>query len=521
MIKRLLLCVLLVLGCWSYANAQGGSDRDVFNEVGKDLLNQWDAEAYRNVVDLLNQIMEYDNQEVTNWGMSCLAGMKSAITEPYQGISDGYKLLIRAANFSGHFKAVNNRWVKEGAADDVQFSFTDKNGSPCVFRFYTQGATKTITMPYEEDEEEDDWGDYEDEEDASFFDNRIINDLMNGVKLISLEVPEQIYLTMTQGGRQLMETHFIFDLSVLTDNWDPLVNGFIVSMNASFAKSGTNMGANGMSLVKGGGPGTFEMGMDRVGYKPGTGINFSFYAKKDGNQLVSFDMNAPGTLNLEDGLFDYDLETGITIKNIGFESLNYNADVLGRIQAKGTIPDLYAFYNAYSSVSKCENEAEAQQVMNQVAKMTNSNFYYNNGSESRGTFGLAPYYDEEDEMWSAIPTISFTSDNSTYPLMEYFSEENFPEFIGEMKGIFYELMEIATTLKENMDKMTEDALMGVDNQPLADGLRAGAKAEIYTISGRLCTRTSIGADGKVSLSSLPNGVYIVKTSSGTRKFIKR
>ena len=167
MIKRLLLCVLLVSGCWSYANAQGGSDRDMFNEVGKDLLNQWDAEAYRNVVDLLNQIMEYDNQEVTNWGMSCLAGMKSAITEPYQGISDGYQLLVRAANFSGHFKAVNNRWVREGAADDVQFSFTDKNGSPCVFRFYTKGATKTITMPYEEDEEEDDWGDYEDEDHRS------------------------------------------------------------------------------------------------------------------------------------------------------------------------------------------------------------------------------------------------------------------------------------------------------------------------------------------------------------------
>ena len=519
--------MMLLSSCWTFSYAQASSDKDFINQLGKDMLNNWDVEAYRNVVNLLNRITEYDTKEITNWGLSSLEAMRTAVTEPHFGISDGYLLVVRAANFTGHFKVVNDRWVKEGPANDLQFAFNDDNGSLCVFKMTTSGARKTVYLPIEQDEE-DEWED-EDEEGTD-----IINDYVNGVKLISLEVPEKVDFSMTQGSKQLMIATFTFDLSVLTEDWDPLKNGFIVSMNASFAKSKSSSGANSAAAVKGVDTGTFDFEMNRVGYKPGTGINFSYNAKSEGNTLLSLDLNAPGTLNLEDGIFDFD-ESGLVIKNIGLQSLNFNMDVMGRLQAKGNIPDLYDFITTTSSAPDFQSEAEVLQFLNLLNTKMSGNFYYNNSTSPSGMLGLAPYYDEVEEEWTVNPTITFTSDNSTFPLQEYFSEENFPEFMGEVKGIFNELIEIVMMMRGQVEDMYADALAGIENIPnapalsmqngqlLLTGHRPGATAEVYTIGGRLCSRKAVGSNGQatISLSSLPNGIYVVKTPVGIRKFVKK
>ena len=80
-----------------------------------------------------------------------------------------------------------------------------------------------------------------------------------------------------------------------------------------------------------------------------------------------------------------------------------------------------------------------------------------------------------------------------------------------------------------------DALAGIENIPnapalsmqngqlLLTGHRPGATAEVYTLGGRLCSRKAVGSNGQatISLSSLPNGIYIVRTPVGIRKFVKK
>ena len=53
-----------------------------------------------------------------------------------------------------------------------------------------------------------------------------------------------------------------------------------------------------------------------MGYQPGTGINFSYNAKSEGNTLLSLDLNAPGTLNLEDGIFELRIQFSSDISRI-------------------------------------------------------------------------------------------------------------------------------------------------------------------------------------------------------------
>jgi len=514
MVKRLLLFVMLMSGCWSFANAQS-SDKDFINETGNDLLNQWDAEAYRNVAALLNLALSYDSHEITQWGVNCLKAMKHAITEPYHGISDGYMMYLRTSSFTGHFKVVNNRWVKEGDADDVQFAFTDESGNPCVFKFVTKGNTKSISVEVDDDD------DYSfDDDDDSPYDSDVIDDVTKGVKFVTIDVPERIEISMTQGSKQLMLTTIEFDLSLIVNDWNLIDNGFIMSINSSYAKST--------------GSGTFEMGLNQVGYKPGTGISFSFMAKNEGKTLVSLSLNAPGTINpYYDDDFDF-ARVKRASSDYGLQSMNFDVDVMGRIQVQGNIPDLGTFSELMDEVEYSESEAEAKSIIASLSNQMTCNMYYNNGSQSKGTFSFEAYYDEEFEEWTSRPIITFASDNSTYALKEYFSEENFP-FISDMQNIVTDLQELIGSLGESINKMNEDAeginepaiannKMSFDgHQLLLSGLQAGAKVEVFTVGGRLCCCSTAGANGQaiVPFSSQPSGIYLIKTPSGNRKFIKR
>ena len=426
-----------------------GPDKDFINDVGKDLLNQWDADSYRNILELLQQAMSFNTEEISEWGANALGSVKTAITTPYNGISNGYMLMLRASLFTGHFKAVNDRWIYEGPADDLQFTYPDKAGTTCVARILTSGDTKTVSMPYEFDEDEDDDDD----------DNGILGkakDLTNGVKVIAAEVPEHFEISFTHGNTQLMLTTIDFDLSCFTDNWSPTTNGLIVSINSTFAKSNSGVRRRG-------GPGTFELSMNRVGYQPVTGISFSFAAKNDGKQIMSLDVKAPGTINVDNGLIDIDAEKGVTINDIGIESLKVDLDVMGRLQARGQIDDLPNFVNKAIKASNCEDEAEAKQIKGELDNMMQGNFYYDGNPEPKGSLGMGVTYDKDKGEWKLEPTISFKSDNSTYPIKTYFSEENFPEFVGGVKTIISELVGVATTMREKVEKMNEEATNATTN----------------------------------------------------------
>ena len=148
MVKRLLLLVMLMSGCM-VANAQADSDKDFISQTSKDLVNQWDTEAFQNVLNLLNQLFSYNTEEISVWGSNAIKATKTAITTPYKGITEGKMLMIRPSTFTGHFNVVNNRWVYQGAADDLQFSFKDQEGNSCLALITSSGNTQTITLTYE------------------------------------------------------------------------------------------------------------------------------------------------------------------------------------------------------------------------------------------------------------------------------------------------------------------------------------------------------------------------------------
>ena len=492
--KRHLLSILMLMTGFVTMNAQSDSDRNFMNQVTTDFVDQWDSDAYHNVLELINEMCQYDTQEISQWVADALGAMKVPNSS---GISTGYMLMIGAAKFTGHFKVVAGRWVYEGDANDLQFSFSDQAGNPCVARFAASTKTKTISVPYEpdddgfDDDDDDYYGDYDDDDDTYGFFFKGFKDLMSDVNEISFEVPESVEISFTQGGKQIMLTTIEFDLSAFKNDWESLTDGFIVSTHSTFAKSDGN--------------GTFELSSDRVGYQDGTGFNLAFNAKSNGNQLLSLRFTAPGTLNLDDGNL-ISLTSGM-ISDIGIESLNLDIDILGRFQAHGAIPDLNGFFEVLYDIEDIEDEDESIPIQNEINKKFDGKFYYNGSTTPQGSIGLELVYDDWYEEWTLEPTITFYSNNSTCPLPAFFNEDNFPELINHMQSIMNGMTDAVVSLSESIKRIS-DEVTGI--KEMKNGQWTTDNGQWYDLNGQI-----------VNSKSSNRGIYIVKSPNGWRKVIKK
>ncbi len=517
MIKRLLLMTMLMTG------SAPSSDTNFINNQGKDLMSLWDSEAFDNLESLLMQVMEYDTKEIAAWGVNGINAIKAPITGSICGFTDGYMMLANISTYTGRFEVVNNRWVRVGDADDVQFYFTDKDGNDCVVKITTSGDTKVVNVPCEEDEAEEKSG-KDGEEEESLFESEAIETCMADVNVVAVEVPEHAEFSVTQAGKQVMTLIVDLDLSYLGDTWDVKENGFAYNALFSVAKS--------MSAKTMGYDGNYDIAVSNC-YKPGEGIKFSAEVKDNGNPVVSFNLNGIGTLNFDDGIMPIGEEEG-TIKNLGIESLTADLDVMGNIQAKCSIPDFSAFTKKLTSSSEIEDETDAKKMANELNKQMNIDIYYEKENNTKGLVEFKPVYNEDLDEWSVESTINFTNDNSSQSLKDYFTEENLPDFMGTVLGIYRDIENMMSSVKKTKEEIDNEAtkIMTItkekgiyndgENIQLL-GQKPGSAAEIYSMGGVLCARIKVGFDGKAAIpySLLPNDVYIIKTASGTQKFFRR
>lgn len=522
MVKRLLLTVTMLAGMST------SSDTNFFNDKGKELLSYWDPAAFENLKGLLLQVMEYDTKAIASWGVDGMNAMKTPITTPICGFTDGYMIQAKTATYIGRFEVVDNRWVRVGDTDGMEFHFTDKNGKDCLVKITTSGETKVITVPYEKDEDYNSGDDDEGDEEGGIFESKAIKDYMSDVNVVALEVPEHAECTVTQAGLQVMSFKADIDLSYFTDEWSAK-DGYAFNILFSVAKSASaRTRANANS-------GNYDIALNYK-YNPAEGIAFSAAVKVSDKSIASFNLNADGTLNLDEGFISIFGENSGQFHDMGIKSILAELDVLGAIQAKLAIPDFATFTQHFSGLSSLsmETEDDAKKVSDVLNEQMSIRFYYDHSDELKGWIGFIPSYEEDYEFWNAEPTIYFTSDNSTQSAMEFFSKENMPDVFDTVSNIYEEINEMAATVKKKMEEIDIDAtkIMAVtkekgiyydgENVQLL-GQKPGSSAEIYTMGGVLCARVKVGDDGKAALpySLLPNDVYIIRTASGTQKFFKR
>lgn len=433
------------------------ADKDKINGAVLGMLSQWDSQAYKNALDLLTQLMKYDMKALGHDAYKRMQTMKAIIDG-----TPNYRLLFGADMLTGHFtvSAEGDRWVKVSDADDLQFTFNDKDGKPCVVTFTTSGATKTISLPVDQEDGEDSEEDMQNS--AKYLalfgltiDN--IKTLMSGVTRMDMVVAEHTQLIMTQGSTTLLNGTVDVDLSSLKEGES--VDALVLSMNAIFAKSS--------------GTGTFELSLKDTGYKPVMGANIDFTAKSDGLPILSLKVSVPGTWK---GL---DLQT----LDFGLESISVNLDVMGQVQVKGGIASIRGFLVAMLSADDSDEES-FKAALEQVNQMLDLKLYYDGSNTAAGWIMLQPYYDEEDEEWAAAPVICFASDNSVYPVGEFFSAENFPDVLMGVATIVSELQGLSSVFEQTVEERVQ-GVKAVNGQTVT-------ATEWYTLDGKRTTGAAKG-----------------------------
>ena len=453
--------VLTMLIGYQNANAQG-TDRDKISSAMMHLLNEWDRDAYTGILDLIAQVLDYDAEELVVNAQQKLAGMKTPN-------GDTYRLTLDPTAFFGNYAVVNKRWVRQGDADNIKLTFPDRQGNECVAIVTLSGEKKSFTTHDVKVIDESDLEKYKEKSEKIYNIMKGFAAIANGVTELTIVMQENVDVSFTQGGKEMLHANVNLDLSGIKDDEWNLLDGIALSSNVSFARSD--------------GPGTFDLTLNKTGYMPGMGLNLDFTAKKGDKQLVAAKLSAPGTF------------TGINSEfNLGLQSLNVDIDVMGEIQAKGGAADLTAFIQALM-MGRSMASAGPVDLSQQFA----INIYYDKLPEVKGIFTLvlAPNADGDVKL---APVINFTSDGSTNVVTNYFTTANFPEVRAKVEEIYTDAKGLIEIIKQ----------------------KAGLASGIYRLMSK---ESETQEDGLLNLlgqkaASRP-GVYLLKTESGVKKVMKK
>jgi hypothetical protein len=215
--------------------------KNYLDQVGKAFLTEFQSSNFDNLIDLINYANDtygdnYDWDNVESWADDAYEALvknekgKTLVDESewtddeYQGYDyetdepiyktitrryfyyeDITEVIYTASAFTGHFVAENGKWTQT-AADDLQFSFSDQNGKPCVLSVTTSG--KTVNAFFGDDNKGYDRNRKENE------DGSLTTESTEEIDKIIVAVPEHITVTLTQDGKEVIKSEINTDLSI-------------------------------------------------------------------------------------------------------------------------------------------------------------------------------------------------------------------------------------------------------------------------------------------------------------------
>ena len=409
--------------------ASGIDDKAFLELTATTFAQQFKANDFRNIAELVRGAKDYDASEVEEWFDDCWKAMSTALGEPqtetqvynydeyqYTYVYNyvDYKTLIKASLFTGHFTIVDGKWNRTPASD-LQFTFADRFGNPCVARLTTSGNTKEVHIIDEEMWEQI---------------SRTVTDeyhyryeYVEGERQLFAEIPEHISLTFTQGSNTLVNVKADIDVNgIKSTEWD-------LSRDAISAKA--------IAQVN-----NYTIQASRAVYDPSDGAHAVVKISRGGDVLLYGGVDAKGYADLRYGE-DFDIDD---IDTSTFGAANFTFNLMGWLQIKGTINSIHSLARALQNADENDtNEQEFKRYIDRANNQMDCQFYYRGEVYSRGTLAIEPYVEEYwngNEYWSYEPIITFASDGSSYAFETYFTEDVFPNATNTFRNIVDDFLDL-------------------------------------------------------------------------------
>ena len=388
----------------SEENAMSPTDqKERMDNIARAFMSMTPASDFKNYADLINYVDEtydecnYDWDNVNSWARNSWEAIRKATgnktTKKYDDYASvvytEYTALALASNFTGHFRANNGTWVKEsGKANDLQFTFTDQNAQTCVLKLETSGNVKKVYVANFEE-----WTDYDS-------DTYKWCDYYDRTKC-TIGVPENIVLTLTQNGTQIVKTTVKIDIASLSGE--------------NFDVSKDNITASAVIEMSNG----YEFRLSQAAYSGNQKASASYSMSKNGTKLAT--VSIAGTDNA-------------TAKNALIK-----IDILGKLQLQGVVKDVrkYSEYmdKAYDNET---DENKFKQWVNSANELTQINLFYDNTSVKQAEMKLESFADSDwggYTYWEMEPVLVFFDGSSNSMFDVFFNDTDFKQTINAFEDL--------------------------------------------------------------------------------------
>ena len=318
-----------------------------------------------------------------------------------------------ASNFTGHFTANNNKWTLS-KADDLQFIFKDQNGKECVLKLETSGNVKKVYVG-----NVDDWVRYESSYDNDYY---IGNDYYDRTQL-TIGVPENVVVTLTQGGSQVVKTTVKVNLgSISNERVD-------ISKNELTATTLVELN-NG-----------YKFNVSQVAYSGNSKASANFEMSKNGTSLavVAFSSDLSGIPSCNVDAFTSSEIDDINFDNANMKNAYVKLDILGKLQIQGKLSDVRKYVDYLESANDNEdNEKNFKSYITQANSLLDLNLFYDGKAVKQASVKFEPFAGESwggYQYWDAEPVLYFY-DGSSYSTFEaFFNDKDFKSVIDTFKGL--------------------------------------------------------------------------------------
>ena len=403
--------------------------KEYLDVIARGFMDKTPASDFNEISKLCNHISNtytdnYDWDEVGDWGSEIFESLKESLGTTdkeqekdswgeYNYIYTNYKALVMASNFKGQFKAIGNKW-ELSKADDLQFIFSDQHGKECVLKLVTSGNVKKVFIG-----NIDEWVDYNYDYSNDYY---ISNDYYDRTQL-TVGVPENIVVTLTQGGSQVVKDTVKLNISDLS--------------NDKFDLSKNQLTASTLVELNNG----YKFNVSQVAYNGNNKTSVSFDMSKNGESLASVafssDISGIPSCNI-DAMVSGNIDEE-DFNNSNMKNVYVKLDIMGKLQIQGTLSDVRKFTDYINEADDNDDDEKTfKSYVNQANSLANFNLFYDGKSTKQATVTLEAF---EEESWNGMkywymePMLNFYDGSSYSTFDAFFNDKDFKSVIDAFEKL--------------------------------------------------------------------------------------
>ena len=403
--------------------------KEYLDVIARGFMDKTPASDFNEISKLFNHISNtytdnYDWDVVGDWGSEIFESLKESLGTTdkeqekdswgeYNYIYTNYKALVMASNFKGQFKAIGNKW-ELSKADDLQFIFSDQHGKECVLKLVTSGNVKKVFIG-----NIDEWVDYNYDYSNDYY---ISNDYYDRTQL-TVGVPENIVVTLTQGGSQVVKVTVKLNIGDLS--------------NDKFDLSKNQLTASTLVELNNG----YKFNVSQVAYNGNNKTSVSFDMSKNGESLASVafssDISGIPSCNI-DAMVSGNIDEE-DFNNSNMKNVYVKLDIMGKLQIQGTLSDVRKFTDYINEADDNDDDEKTfKSYVNQANSLANFNLFYDGKSTKQATVTLEAF---EEESWNGMkywymePMLNFYDGSSYSTFDAFFNDKDFKSVIDAFEKL--------------------------------------------------------------------------------------